>query len=549
MCGIVAAIFSDDGPATVKAALATLVHRGPDQQAIVQEHRAVLGVNRLAVRDSKCQMALEPRAGCTLVFNGQIYQFAENGGSFQQVTTYSQESEVLSRLAGQPLYVDGMYAAISYDVGKEELTLVRDEFGIKPLFYRSTPCGVYAASELPTLVRLGGMPEINLDAVDEFVLFGRVLGRRTVFKDTCRVLPDEVVQISASGVTTRRRSRAGGVHPPCDQLRDAIRDAVHLAIASDRQVGIAVSGGLDSRILALHASEIGCDRLATISVGVGEHDGVTDLRHLKLPGSAWKTWEHSYARFNPLRFKKAFYQGIARLGQPSALTSLALYETLAELARNAGVVVLLVGEGADELFMGYDSYRRCLKWPNRLQSMMDFAMAGVESRIVSRLIGRSRVVGAIERFRQDVSCRSTWPETLRQFELAHSLEPLLERTDSCLMGRSIEGRPPFLAGKVPSIALACDPFEGVGDCFGKTALRSAYPEFSEVVKRPFRIAGDFRAECLRELDKHRLGLEDLGINVGQACAMVQEGGLNGTGCLRLLGLSLWSRWLKEARDL
>lgn len=197
-----------------------------------------------------------------------------------------------------------------------------------------------------------------------------------------------------------------------------------------------------------------------ISVQVqGSRDGLEDLRLLSLPsGSAWTTWNHHTVYVSPDELPSLIDASVRLLGEPTRMTSVPLYLRLAQAAREAGVIVLFTGEGADELFGGYSSY---LKWfrdsteANSLHGRIEDFEFPVERRDwLTELLGKESVNWCSDRFRQIYGpvLLNQNLETLLRIELEISLEPLLVRADHCLMSQGVEGRTPYLHGDVPEIA-------------------------------------------------------------------------------------------------
>src|SRR5205807_2200570 len=133
--------------------------------------------------------------------------------------------------------------------------------------------------------------------------------------------------------------------PPAgpEELRAAVGRAVERVLVSDRPLGLALSGGLDSTVLAAELSRRGVTDLSTVSVvPQGNGDGISDVAALGLPGTAWHDWRHRSVRFGPQDLLDGVPAAVAALGEPTALTSVPMYAALARLARDSGIVVLLV---------------------------------------------------------------------------------------------------------------------------------------------------------------------------------------------------------------
>src|SRR5262249_13977914 len=135
-------------------------------------------------------------------------------------------------------------------------------------------------------------------------------------------------------------------------LRGALRASLAACAFTDRPLGLALSGGLDSSILAFELDDLGVESLTTISVHVAGREVVmNDLQSLGLPpGGAWTRWRHVNVLVSPESFPELLAESVHALDSPHGMSSAPLYIALARAAAEAGVIVLLTGEGPDELF-------------------------------------------------------------------------------------------------------------------------------------------------------------------------------------------------------
>jgi len=496
VCGIAAVSTCEagglDARALVRDALQALRHRGPDATGISGSVQSCIGMCRLAVRgDVSIEVPFRSaRAGhIRFAYNGEVYCAGIQGGGMIAVPRNGvEEAEALA--GGGP--VDGMFAMFErYADGR--IRARRDGLGIKPLFIREHRLGVAAASELRPLLSIFEQPRIRSRAVAQFLSFGRVLDGGTFYEGVRPVPAGSRVTIDRGRVTDVRAPERHAVHaePECDAgtLRAAVTEAVRRCLVTDRPLGLAVSGGLDSTILAAELSLLGVRDIETVSVlPVSSRDGVRNLSELCLPGHAWRTWRHHTVTFGPDDWLQSLRETAACMGQPSSLTSDPLYGALGRLAGSAGVVVLLLGEGADELFAGYESYLSL----GKLSRAAQFYSAHRDWSLLAALIGREATEAAREFLDHRVAEYSSPSviDTIRAFEIEHSLQPLLTRADHLLMRSSVEGRVPFLHGRIPRLAWGISSERLLQPSVTKSALRSAYasllPRQSTRRKIPFR---------------------------------------------------------------
>jgi asparagine synthase (glutamine-hydrolysing) len=311
--------------------------------------------------------------------------------------------------------------------------------------------------------------------------------------------------------TVSRPAAAGSVDP--DTLAVALKHAIEICLVGDRRIGLALSGGLDSTLIAGVVDSLGIEDINTVSLTIeGSPDGLATLHALGLPKhGAWRTWRHARVHIEPRMLPKAIARAVAIMGEPIRMTSVPLYCALAGLAAQQGITVLLLGEGSDELFLGYESYRTFFATlRSRAASLADvlaeFACPAVQREWTKRLVGRAALDGALERLRSIIEAESAEaPEdALRRLEYTLSLEPLLLRSDHALMSHGIEGRTPFLHGAVPVIGSAARQHDLLDEATGKVLLHRTASRLLPGVhpwppKRPFRapIAAWFNGELGR----------------------------------------------------
>lgn len=200
------------------------------------------------------------------------------------------ESERLRPAGDSPgAALDGMYALVRR-VPDGSLTVSRDPLGIKPLYLRRHPAGVAVASEIPALLELFGPAEVRQEAVAQFLLYGRVVDGGTFYEDVTSVPPGARLLIKEGHVQHLGTDTVVPAPRPAGPgaLRAAVAESVRRVLASDRPLGLALSGGLDSTVLALELARLGVRDLSTVSVVPdGNGDGVTRSPDPPRPGVRW----------------------------------------------------------------------------------------------------------------------------------------------------------------------------------------------------------------------------------------------------------------------
>ncbi len=348
-----------------------LRHRGPDGRAVLTHPDAVIGTERLRIIDlheRADQPFAAPGAQVWLECNGEIYNAAEIRARYSDYP-FRSKSDVESIL---PLYLqrgshaieelDGMFGLAIWDRRTRTLLLARDRAGEKPLFYARVGHEILFASELQCILR---HPDISRDldevAVAEYLRLGYVPEPRTTFRAIRRVEAGTFVRFSEEGKQIVRYWDPASFEIAAREPRSAVRElrrlmerAVEKQVMSDVPVGVFISGGMDSSILAtLAAKFIGVDKVHTFSAQFAEEsfDESADAAVL----AARIHTQHMPVRTDEETLLDALQNVIRGVAEPLADPAILPTFLLSRAARQY-VKVILSGEGADELFGGYPTY-------------------------------------------------------------------------------------------------------------------------------------------------------------------------------------------------
>src|SRR3954452_12591171 len=367
ICGIASARGTVD-PGRLAAMSSTLVHRGPDSDGSYVDGPIGLAARRLAIIDLTTgdQPITREEHGITVVQNGEIYNYRELRRELERAGhrfATSGDTEVLIHLYAQhgDRFVErlrGMFALALWDSGPRRLLLARDRYGIKPLYYRESDGELEFASELRPLPR----GEIDLDALDAFLAFNSVPGPLTIFREVRKLQPGHLLTWEAGRVEITRYARPAPVAAAdvrrddeaelVEELRARLRDSVRAHLVSDVPVGVLLSGGVDSSVLAAFAAQELSEPLRTFSIGFEERS-FDELADARLVSEQYGT-EHRELVLRPdaalllPALAEAFDEPFA---DSSALPTYLVSQLAAE-----HVKVALSGEGGDELFGGYYTY-------------------------------------------------------------------------------------------------------------------------------------------------------------------------------------------------
>jgi asparagine synthase (glutamine-hydrolysing) len=365
ICGIASTAGAVDRQ-RLAAMSATLVHRGPDSDGTFVDGGVGLGARRLAIIDlaGGDQPIANEDGTCTVVQNGEIYNFAalrqelERAGhrfataSDTEVIVHGYEQWGL----GFAERLRGMFAVALWDARERRLVLARDRFGIKPLYYRDVAGELAFASELDALPK----GELDPDAVDAFLAFNSIPAPLSIFREI-RKLPAGHVLTWRDGRAELERFARPGPLPPrvgedeaelVEECRARLRDSVRAHLVADVPVGVLLSGGVDSGILAAFAAQESPGPVRTFSIGF-EEASFDELEGARAVAARYGTVHRELV----LRPDAALLlPALADAFDEPFADSSALPTYLVSKLAAEDVKVALSGEGGDELFGGYYTY-------------------------------------------------------------------------------------------------------------------------------------------------------------------------------------------------
>src|SRR5687768_14620444 len=503
----------------------TLVHRGPDSPGLLVDGSVGLAARRLSIIDLETgdQPLANEDGTVHVVQNGEIYNYRELRreleGQGHRFRTHS-DTEVIAHLYEQHgddfvQLLRGMFALAIWDARRRRLVLARDRFGIKPLYYRATRGGLEFASELRALPR----GDVDLDALEAFLAFNSIPGPLTIFRDVRKLLPGHLLVWDGGEPTTVRYARPAPAAATelrresddelAEELRERLRDSVRAHLVADVPVGVFLSGGVDSSLLAALAAQETPEPLRTFSIGFAEasFDERADARRV----AARYGTRHRELVLQPdgaellPALAEAFDEPFA---DSSALPTYLVSRLAAE-----DVKVALSGEGGDELFGGYYTYSadllalrtaRLARLARPLVERLPVSTRRTSVEYRAKRYVRAAHLPPLERhhgwkeiFSADARAQLTgrrhgWDpvDVLRERfaetegaellarlqdvdERVYLVDDLLVKTDRASMAHSLEARVPFLDPAVADFAHALPTRQKVRGLGKKVLLRKA----------------------------------------------------------------------------
>jgi len=511
MCGI-AGIFGSD-TSGIEAMVAALGHRGPDGRGIHRDGDAALGHTRLSIIDlSDCglQPMSDPTGRWWIAFNGEIYNYLELRSELDRDFRTGTDTEVLlaAWAAWGPACLDrliGMFAFLLWDERERTLFAARDRFGVKPLYFHEAGGALRIASEIKALHAAGVPAEPDAAAWATYLAFGLKDHSKSTFWTGIQALPAGSLLRWCDGNGSVRRwydlaERVGMELDPrsdeavIEEYRGLLEDSVRLRFRSDVPVGINLSGGLDSSTL------LGLvQRVQGPESDIQAFTFVTgDPAYDELP---WV--EQMLARTcHPLvvcslapEEVPALAESVARSADEpfGGLPTLA-YARLFERAREAGVVVLLDGQGMDEQWAGYDYYRTAVNGSAPLIQGMQRSPVRPEC-----IVPELRALA----WQELAPYAAPFPDRLRNLQFRDicftKIPRALRFNDRVSMRASTELREPFLDHRLVELALRQPAERKIRDGQQKWMLRCLASELlpKGVVEAPKRPLQTPQREWLR----------------------------------------------------
>ncbi|MEK7227672.1 MAG: asparagine synthase (glutamine-hydrolyzing) [Patescibacteria group bacterium] len=599
MCGITG--ITDRGiknrEDTLKQMTDAIFHRGPDDDGYFIDEYAALGMRRLSIIDlSRGKQPISSIDGrYKIFFNGEIYNYKEIKKELSDYP-WKTDSDTEVILAGYLKWgtgvltrLRGMFTFTVYDTQEKKLFIARDPFGIKPLYYWKKENNIIAfSSEIKSFLKLPGFQaEVNDTAVYNYLSFQYNPLDETFFKGVYKLPPAHSLSIELKTGNFELKRYWKFEFKQDDSLEEndtkrkileTMEDSVAHHMIADVPVGSFLSGGIDSSIIATLIQRIrGEKKIKTFTVGFKSLSEGLEARETSDPLGT----DHTEIAVSPEEYFEALPKAVWHFDEPVADPSaLGLY-FIAREARKS-VKVVLSGEGADELFGGYNIYlepfaRRWISWlprtllkfltslPLRGSNYAERALLRLEDWYIGNAsIFKPREGQALWRGgeQQSFSLKKLYREaeglsdsTKMQYIDIHTwlVGDILAKADKMTMAHSLELRVPFLDSSVASLASSLpDKFKwqkGITKYLLREAFKNILPESTRHRKKlgfPVPIAEWLSEKEFRQiLDNHYIQTH---FNLGQIRKLFEKPGDNARKIYLLLALAIWyNTFISDAR--
>jgi len=492
------------GSTVLTNALDSIAHRGPDDSGTYfdDDFGIALGHRRLSIIDlsnASHQPMRDRKSGVVIAYNGELYNFQSLRRELEILGhqfNSKGDTEVFLRAFiewGTDCFerCAGMFAVAIWDGRTQSLYLARDAMGMKPLYYGKLPNngGIAFGSEIKAWLQI---PEfqaaINPDSLQQFLGFGYTFDdHKTILNDIYKVPPGHYLKIQSGEIKNTQRY----FYPPSaisnstinseqqlEKVYETFKQVVSEHLISDVPVGILLSGGLDSSLLTSFASQQG--QVTTITMAFAD-SAIDERNKAKIVAECFNTKHHEVVIspqdvIDQIQNKAWLFDDL--FADWGAFSTNILYQK----CRDMGIKVVLVGEGADELFAGYGTFVKP-------QGIQEWQILKLYQRYVGRRYGRF-YLDFRNIFKQYLDKSSgDFCQAVRLFESQRQLpNNYVMKVDKASMAASVEARAPFLDRRIAEIAYKLPSNYLLNQTSNKLILREMARKYNllpeEVLKRP-----------------------------------------------------------------
>ncbi len=373
MCGICGIVYKDKRQpemGDLRRMCDTLRHRGPDAEGQKILGPAGLGMRRLSIIDlvTGDQPLSNEDTTVWIVFNGEIYNFQEIRGELEQKGhRFATKSDTESIVHGYEEWgelvcqrLNGMFGFAIWDSGKKRLVLARDRLGIKPVYYYEDDEKLVFGSEIKAILQCPDVHRnLDINALNNYLTFEYIASPRSIFKEIRKLEPGHTLVMENGKCRTqaywelRPEEKPWRFQDASDHLSELLKDAVRYRLISDVPLGAFLSGGIDSSILVSQMAQLMDRPVKTFSIGFKEST-YNELKYARSVAEKYHT-EH-YEFMIEAKALELTEKLVKHLDEPFGDFSIFPTYLVSKMARDY-VTVTLSGDGGDELFAGYDTYR------------------------------------------------------------------------------------------------------------------------------------------------------------------------------------------------
>jgi asparagine synthase (glutamine-hydrolysing) len=409
MCGINGLYGLNERLAEEKIAAmnTSMAHRGPDDQGVFTTKKIALGHRRLSIIDLSSD-GHQPMHSYdnrySIIYNGELYNYKKLkfelqrvvSGSGQQTYLFNTNTDTEVILAAYIRWgtdclsrFNGMFAFAIWDNQKEELFIARDRLGIKPLYYFYSN-GIFGfSSEIRSLLASGLIPkELDKKSLVDYLRYQTVHAPDTIVKGIKMLMPGHFIELKDKKVTLKNYwtlsesisdlPKGKNYDAVCADINKLLTEGVERRLIADVPFGAFLSGGIDSSAIVGLMSKVSSEKVKTFSVTFDESE-FSESRYAQLIAKKFNT-DHHEIRLTPDDFINELPYALKSMDHPSG-DGPNTY-VVSKATKSAGITMALSGLGGDELFAGYDVFKRALElnqknWLNLFPQFLRATAAGI----------------------------------------------------------------------------------------------------------------------------------------------------------------------------
>ena len=503
MCGIIGTNFLSNG---FDKSLSLLNQRGPDFQKTVKINNKQFGHTRLAIIDLD-EEANQPMIfdDILLVFNGEIYNYKELIHVEQLECKTKSDTEVLIRLYQKYGFdflnkLNGMFAFCIYDMKKELYFCARDRYGKKPFFYYFKENKFIFSSSIKSILNLlDYKPNLNKIALSKYMQYFVAYGEDTFYQDIFKLESSTymVYEPNKAQELQKKKYYKINTYKSIKDEKQALNDIEELLIKSveyrlnsDVEVASLLSGGIDSSLISALYTKISGKKINTFSIGYDEYKNYCELDFAKITANHIGS-NHTPIEINHKEYIYHFEETLDMLEEPHGDSAAIPLNILTKHIHQANIKTVLSGEGSDEIFLGYDSYSKFLKYydfEKTLSKEQIFFLDDIigalqnntkESEYLRRIVKKQNLYNSFGEIYTDIQKKRLFRKVptfktenakkdpvdwMSYIDLKIWLgEALLSKVDRISMGNSLEVRTPFLDFNLVDYMFSIDSFIKIGN--------------------------------------------------------------------------------------
>jgi len=531
-----------------------LTKRGPNQRGTYIDNTTALGHTRLSIIDLSMQgrqPMKSPDGNYILLYNGEIFNYKTLRGELEKegcIFASDTDTEVLLQLyireGAKCLHkLNGFFAFAIYNVAEESLFLARDRFGVKPLLYYADEDKFIFASEMKALLTYNIPRETDYHSISQFFHYNYIPGPATGIKNCYKLEPGHYLHVAKKEIEKHNYYQLPSgsnytfhdYNSACSTLYTLLEDAVRIRLNADVPVGAFLSGGIDSSVITALAANMQ-PGLRTFTIGYEDHKFFDETHYASIIAKKYST-DHETIYLTNKELFASFQEALDYIDEPFADSSaLAVYILSKKVSSH--VRVALSGDGADELFGGYNkhlaenmiienNWKLSFAWSlhpvlkllpqsrsgkitnmirqleklasgaklnrkDRYYQWAGFSSGELSSDLFSEKIKKEldflEIKNRVQHQSRFISSKGDFNEILRNdVDLVLSNDMLI-KTDLMSMGNSLEIRNPFLDYRIAEFSFSIPPAFKTDSLKGKKIVRDTFSELlpAELLNRPKR---------------------------------------------------------------